>query len=80
MWKWFSSISNGNFTVLVKARPPSTPSPNSLFPLVQPPRELTSPPFARVSPLPTTSCSYSSPSWRIRLAASFADSPSGSPT
>ena len=39
-----------------------------------------SPPFARVSPLPTTFSSYSSPSWKLRLAINFADSSSGSLT
>ena len=59
-------------------RPPFTPSPNSHFPRLQPPRESTSLPFAKTSPQPTTSSNCSSPSWKIRLAASFADSPSGS--
>ena len=68
-----------NFTVLVKARPPSTPSLNCHFHLAQPPRELTSLPFARVSRLPATFSTYSNP-WKIRLAVNFADSPSGSST
>src|SRR5215472_17565296 len=77
MWKWFSSISNGNFTVLVKARPPSTPSLNCHFHLAQPPRELTSLPFIRVLRLLATFSTYSNLSWKIRLAVNFADSRSG---
>jgi len=76
--EWFSSTSNANFTALAKTRLLSTPFPSSHFPPVQFPGRLTSLPFARVSALPTTSFSYSSLSWKIRLAVNFADSRSGS--
>ncbi len=78
MSKWFSSTYNVNFTAPVKTLSYSTPFPNSLCHPPQLLRGSISLLFAKLSPLPDISSTYSSLSWRLRANVNFADSHNGS--